>query len=74
METDMETKERIDPASLYKTQWKAYFKRGLGSPTIVYGESMEEAMKNALAYYRKNSALLSEWPMDKVVEKVEYIG
>ena len=68
----METK--IDSSRLYKTQWRAYFKRGLGSPTIVYGESEDIAKRNALAYYRKNCALMSDWPIEKVVDRVDIIG
>ena len=68
----METK--VDWSRLYKTRWMAYFKRGLGSPTIVYGESEDEAKRSALAHYRKNYALMSDWPIEKVVDRVDIIG
>ena len=70
--TDMDNKTNL--MTLYKTQWRAYFKRGLGSPTIVYGESEDIAKRNALAYYRKNCALMSDWPIEKVVDRVDIIG
>ena len=37
----------INTTRLYKTQWKAYYKPGLGSPKIVQGESEAEAKNNA---------------------------
>ena len=64
----------VDTTKTYKTQWKAYFKPGLGSPTIVYGESEAEAKNNALAYYRYHQAAIDKWPIDRVVHKVEFIG
>ena len=63
-----------DLMTLYKTQWRAYFKRGLGEPTIVYGEDERTAKANALAYYRKNKTLVDCTPMDKIVDHVELIG
>ena len=63
-----------DLMTLYKTQWLAYFKRGLGEPTIVYGEDERTAKANALAYYRKNKTLVDYTPMDKIVDHVELIG
>ena len=66
--------EHHDITKLYKTQWMAYYKSGLMSPTVVYGESEAEAMKNALAEYRKGKTLVDRWPMEKVVKKVKYIG
>jgi hypothetical protein len=71
---DIEPKMAEHPEDLYKTQWKAFFKPGLGSPTIVYGESEDEAKKNALAYFRKNNGSLENWPAERIVEKVEFIG
>ena len=59
---------------MYKTQWRAYFKYGLGEPVIVYGEDERTAKANALAYYRKNKTLVDELPMDKIVDRVEFIG
>jgi len=66
--------EHHDLTKIYNTQWRAYYKTGLGKPKIVYGESEHEAKANALAEYRKNRTLLDTWPMDRVVEKVELIG
>ena len=66
---DIETKSTV-----YKTQWLATFRRGLGKPTIVYGESEDEAKRNALAYYRKNMTMVDMKPIDSVVERVEIIG
>ena len=59
---------------MYKTQWQAYFKRGLGKPVVVYGEDEMTAKANALAHYRKNKALLDYTPMEKIVDHVELIG
>ena len=64
----------VNTKRLYKTQWRAYYKTGLGSPKIVYGESEAEALNNALAEYRKNKTLVDPWPLDKVVDHVDYIG
>lgn len=63
--------EHADTSKLYKTQWMAYFKPGLGSPTIVYSETEREALANALAHYRKGMALVDKWPLEKVVDRVE---
>lgn len=71
---ETEVVESKDPAHLYKTQWRAYYKRGLGGPTIVYGETQEDALKAALAEYRRNSGLLENWPLNRIVDHVEYIG
>lgn len=65
---------KTDLMTLYKTQWRAYFKHGLGEPTIVYGEDERTAKANALAYYRKNKTLVDYTPMDKIVDHVELIG
>lgn len=65
---------KTDLMTLYKTQWRAYFKHGLGEPVIVYGEDERTAKANALAYYRKNKTLVDELPMDKIVDRVEFIG
>lgn len=64
----------INLKRLYKTQWRAHYKPGLGSPKIVYGESETEALNNALAEYRRNKTLVDLWPLDKVVDRVDYIG
>lgn len=64
----------VDASRNYKTQWMAYFKSGLASPTIVYGESKEEAKRNALAYWRKNRTPVDFWPKEKIVDYVTYIG
>ena len=66
--------EHHDLTKIYNTQWRAYYKPGLGKPIIVYGESEHEAKVNALAEYRKRQIVLDRWPMDKIVEKVELIG
>lgn len=68
----METK--VDLSRLYKTLWQAYFKRGLGKPVVVYGEDERTAKANALAYYRKNKTLVDYTPMEKIVDRVEFIG
>ena len=65
---------KTDLMTLYKTQWRAYFKRGLGEPTIVYGEDERTAKANALAYYRKNKTLVDYTPMGKIVDHVELSG
>ena len=64
-----------DTSMLYKTQWKAFFKTGLGSPIIVHGESEDEAKRNALAQFRKSRcSSIWNWPADRVVDRVELIG
>jgi len=65
---------KIDPASLYKSQWKAYYKHGLMNPTIVYGETEREAKQRALAEYRRNSTMMDDFPINMVVACVEYLG
>lgn len=57
--------------SIYETRWRAYYKNGLHNVSIVYGRDMAEAMKNALAEYRKSTTMVSFLPLDKVVERVE---
>lgn len=66
--------DRAVESTVYKTQWLATFRRGLGKLTIVYGESEDEAKRNALAYYRKNMTMVDMKPIDSVVERVEIIG
>lgn len=63
-----------DMTCTFKTQWRAYYKNNLSSPKIVYGESEAEAKNNALAEYRKNKTMVDLWPVDKVVDYVEYVG
>ena len=60
--------------TIYKTQWRAYFKRGLSSPEIVYGESEDEAKCNALAYIRNINRSIWNWTIDDVVQRVDIIG
>lgn len=60
--------------TIYKTQWRAFYKPGLGSPTIVYGESIDEATRNALAEFRRTNSILDSWPIDHIVDRVEFIG
>lgn len=64
----------VNPSTICKTQWKAFFKHGFCSPTIVYGESESEAMRNALAHYRKNKTLVDFWGIEDVVDHVDFIG
>jgi len=66
--------EKTDITKNYKTQWKAYFKPGFGSPTIVYGESEHEARCNALAFFRKNQGLVDFRKLDEIVSHVDWIG
>lgn len=63
-----------DTAELYSTQWKAYYKKGFGQPTVVYGRTEREALNNALAQYRKNCTMVSTLPLETVVDHVEYIN
>ncbi len=67
-------KDAAKVQELYQTQWRAYFKRGYGQPTIVYGKTQEEAMANALAYFRKNDGMLDFRPAGTVIDYVELIG
>lgn len=67
-------KDAAKVQELYQTQWRAHFKRGYGQPAIVYGESQEEAMRNALAYFRKNDGMLDFRPIGLVVDYVEPIN
>ena len=60
-----------DTRKIYATQWRAYYKNGLMNTSIVYGESEDEAKKNALALYRKNQTAVDFFPIEKVVERVE---
>lgn len=64
----------MDVSKLYKTQWKAYYKHGLRGPKIVYGESEDEAVRMALAEYRRNCTTIDWQPIKDVVDKVEFIG
>ena len=64
----------MDTSKLYKTQWLAYFKNGLQAPTIVYGESEDDAKKNAFAYYRKNYGMIDTSKLDDVVKNVQFVG
>jgi len=66
----MSTDNHINYTKMFGTRWRAYYKHGLMNQTVVYGESEEEAKKNALAEYRKNSMLLDNWTADMVVDKV----
>lgn len=59
--------------TMFKTQWKAVFKNGDGE-AIVYGESEDEAMRNALAAYRKKKGALDYRNAGEVVKRVEFIG
>lgn len=61
----------VNTAKLYQKQWKAYYKPGLGAPQIVYGKDENEALVNALAYFRKNYTLVHTWPRERIVDHVE---
>lgn len=58
---------------LYKTKWKAVFKNGDGD-AIVYGESEDEARRDALAAYRKQKGAMDFRGIDEVVKSIEFIG
>ena len=60
--------------AIYNTPWRAFFKNGIIGTSIVYGESEDEAMRNALALARKNNGSIDFWPIDKVVDHVEIVG
>ena len=66
--------EHIDTSKIYKTQWRAFYKNGIHPAKIVHGESEAEARANALAEYRKSKTMVDLWPIDKVVDYVEWIG
>ena len=67
-------KDAAKVQKLYQTQWRVYFKRGLGQPSVVYGETEEEALRNALAFFRKDNSNLEMWPREQIVDHVEFIG
>ena len=68
------TENTIDTSTLYKTPWRAYYKPGLGSPKIVYGETEDIARRNALAEYRFHAGAVDLSPMNKIVDRVERIA
>lgn len=72
IEPKMRTAEEVK--KIYATQWRAFYKHGLGNPTIVYGENEIEATKAALAEFRRTSDCVPNWPIEKVVDRVELIG
>lgn len=74
MEYNVDPKFNENAASVYKTAWKAYYKNGLANSTVVYGETIEEAMNNALAEYRKNATMIDFKTVDQVVDRVELIS
>ena len=74
MEYDVDPKFNKDASSVYKTAWKAYYKNGLANSTVVYGETIEEAMNNALAEYRKSATMVDFKTVSQVVDRVELIA
>jgi hypothetical protein len=68
------TENKINTSTLYKTAWRAYYKPGLSSPKIVYGETEDIARRNALAEYRFHAGAVDLSPMDKIVDRVEPIA
>ena len=74
MEYDVNPKFNENASSVYKTAWKAYYKNGLANSTIVYGETIEEAMNNALAEYRKGATMVDFKTVNQVVDRVELIS
>ena len=65
--------DHINYKKLFGTRWRAYYKNDLMNQTVVYAETEKEAKYAALAEYRRNSMLLDEWPVEKVVDKVVLI-
>lgn len=63
-----------NPAELYANQWRAYYKKGFGAPTVVYGRTEQEALNNALAQYRKDCTMVSMNSLETVVDHVEHIS
>lgn len=61
-------------ADLYKHQWRAFYKNGLHNTSIVYGETEADAIKNALAEYKRNATGMSMMDISKVVDRVEFIS
>ena len=53
-----------------KMMWKAYFKNGVCNTCVVEGKDEDEAKIAALAEYRRNTALMDDWTIDMVVNKV----
>jgi len=74
METEINPKFNEDAPSVYKTAWKAYYKNGLANSTVVYGETIEEAISNALAEYRKSATMVDFKTANQVVDHVELIA
>lgn len=71
---EVEVKYNDNAGDIYKHQWRAFYKNGVNNTCIVYGETEADAMKNALAEYRRNLTGMSNMPLDKVVDRVEFIG
>ena len=74
MEYEVNPKFNENAASVYKTAWKAYYKNGLANSTVVDGETIEEAMNNALAEYRKSATMVDFKTVNQVVDRVELIA
>ena len=74
MEYNVDPKFNENAANAYKTAWKAYYKNGLANTAVVYGETIEEAMNNALAEYRKSATMVDFKTVNQVVDRVELIS
>lgn len=66
-----DTATRFRPLEHYAKKWKAFYNFGFGSPATVYGKDEQTAKLEALALYRKSRAIVDEWPLEKVVDRVE---
>lgn len=74
MEYNVDPKFNENASSVYKTAWKAYYKNGLANAAVVYGKTIEEAMSNALAEYRKSATMVDFKTVNQVVDRVELIS
>ncbi len=57
----------------YSHRWKAFYKNGVCNTSIIYGKDMDEAMKNALAEYRRHNTMVDFWPIERIVDHVELV-
>lgn len=54
-------------------EFTVYYKNGLHRPAVIEAKDSQEAFRKGLAEYRRNYGfynLLSNWPAEKVVDKV----
>lgn len=54
-------------------EFTVYYKNGLHRPALIEAKDKQEAFRKGLAEYRRNYGfynLLSNWPTEKVVDKV----